>query len=241
MSGHSKWSTIKHKKGLADAKRGKIFSKLSREIAVAARAGSNPENNPSLRFVIDKARSFNMPNENIERAIAKGSGINQEKLEESLIEAYGPGGIALLIKTITNNKNRTLTEIRSLIEKYGGKIAQEGSVIWLFDLVGKIVLSSNKNENRDDDELFIIELGALDVTWEEHDGKNKIFVLTKPDELEKIRIKLAQKFTTINSAQLTFIPKTKLPPKEKEKLHTLIEALYEHDDVQEVFNNSKEH
>lgn len=238
MSGHSKWSTIKHKKGLADAKRGKIFSKLSREISVASRLqGPDPNTNVSLRFIIERARSFNMPNENIERAISRGAGTDQEKLEESFLEAYGPGGSALLIKIITDNKNRSFGELRSLIEKHGGKTAQEGSVAWLFERVGKIIVSVPHGEDPNEYELVAIECGAKETAQTSAGSVQKLIVLTKPEELELVRSRLSQKNLSIESAELSLIPRAATAIAEKEKLQALVDFLDEHDDVQEVFTN----
>lgn len=242
MSGHSKWSKIKHKKGALDAKRGKIFSKLTLGISVAARTGgSDPNFNPSLRLAIEQARSSNMPSANIERAIKKTTGQDQEKLEELFIEAYGSGGIALLIEAITDNKNRTINELKTLLIKYGGKTATEGSVLWLFKKFGKIIISSPQLK-QEDLELLAIEVGAQDIKKEIINQEIKFVILTKPEELELIRTKLKQNNLILESVGFYFVAQTKisLNEEQKNKLKLLIKNLDEHDDVQEIYSNLTE-
>ena len=242
MSGHSKWSQIKHKKGILDVKRGKLFSKLARSISVAARTGSfDPNFNSSLRLAIEQARSFNMPSDNIERAVKRATSEGQEKLEELFIEAYGPGGIALFIKTITDNKNRTINELRTILSKYGGKSATEGSVAWLFKKFGKIIISSPKLK-QDELELLIIEVGAEEIKKETIEQETKFIISTKPEELELIRTKLKQNNLFIESAGFNFTAQTKvsLDEKQKNKLKLLMEKLNEHEDIQEIYSNLTE-
>lgn len=240
MSGHSKWSTIKHKKGVADAKRGKLFSKLSREILIAARHGANADANVALRVAVERARSMNMPHENIERAVRRGSAISREQLEELFMEAYGPGGAALLIKIITDNKNRALGELRAIIKKFGGKPASEGSVIWLFKRVGKITFPVKEAVALEEYELAAIECGAIDTARDTHEETRALIVFTKPEELDATQICLAQKGIVSEFAELTFVPKTSLSVEEQSGLAALNDALDEHNDVQEIFTNAKE-
>lgn len=239
MSGHSKWSKIKHKKGILDAKKGKIFSKLARSISITARAGgSDPNFNPSLRLAIEQARSSNMPGDNIEKAIKKATGQDQEKLEELFIEAYGPGGVALLIETITDNKNRTINELKTLLIKYGGKAAAEGSVLWLFKKFGKIIIFSPQLK-QEDLELLAIEAGAQDIKKEIINQEIKFVILTKPEELEIIRTKLKQNNLIFESVGFDFIAQTtvSLNKEQKNKLKLLIKNLGEHEDIQEIYSN----
>ena len=239
MSGHSKWSKIKHKKGILDAKRGKVFSKLARSISVAARiSGSDPNFNPSLRLAIEQARSSNMPSDNIEKAIKKATGQDQEKLEELFIEAYGPGGVALLIETITDNKNRTINELKTILIKYSGKAAAEGSVLWLFKKFGKIIISSPQLK-QEDLELLAIEVGAQDIKKEIINQEIKFVILTKPEELEIIRTKFKQNNLILESVGFDFIAQTtvSLDEEQKNKLKLLIKNLDEHEDVQEIYSN----
>lgn len=237
MSGHSHWSSIKHQKATADQKRGKVFSKLSREISVAAREkGGSPESNPSLKIAIERAKKFNMPKDNIERAIKKGTGeLEGAKLESITLEAYGPGGIALIIKGITDNKNRTLSEIKQVLNQHNGKLANEGSVKWLFERKGVITLEP-QDENKEDLELKVIEAGAEDVHWYD----NILDVYTKPEELEQVKKKLEEEFK-IDTASLDWIAKEEIETdqKTKESCEKLFEVLDENDAVQEIYSNLK--
>ncbi len=241
MSGHSHWHTIRHQKAITDAKKGKIFSKISRQIEIAVREkGEDPETNPNLRTAIDHAKSFNMPKDKIERAIKKGSGaLEKEKLEEILIEGFGPSKIALIIEGITDNKNRSIGEIKNILNSNNGKIASQGSVRWLFERKGIISINFQKTKlEKPELELMAIESGAEDILWE-----NEILnVYTRPEELEKTRIRLKEKNIEINSAELKWVPKKTIDLNEESKkaCQKLFEELDENDSVQEVYSNINE-
>ncbi|MGB9743430.1 MAG: YebC/PmpR family DNA-binding transcriptional regulator [Minisyncoccales bacterium] len=246
MSGHSHAKTIKRTKELTDKKRGQIFSKITRAITVAVReAGPQPEANPKLRLAIELARTANMPKENIEKAIQRASGeIQAEKLEEVSFEAYGPGGIALIIEGITDNKNRALSEIKQILNQNNGKLVGEGAVRWLFERKGCItvnfqLLISNsqtaKIKNKEELEMAAIEAGAEDIYWHE----DVLDIYTKPEELEKVKKNLEAKGIPIESASLDWVPKEsiKVDEKTKEACQKLFDALDENDAVQEIYSN----
>ncbi len=243
MSGHSHFSSIKHKKATTDAKRSKIFSKLSQLISVAAREkGGEPETNPKLRLAIDQAKAANMPSDNIERAIKKGTGeLGGEKLEEVLFEAYGPGGLAIIIEGITDNKNRVLSEVKQILFQYNGKLAGSGSVQWLFERKGCITISPDEqppeNKSKESLELTAIESGAQDIYWH----NDNLDIYTRPEELEEVRKNLEEKGIKIDSTSLDWIAKEELdlPEKDKESCQKLFEALDENDSVQEIYSNMK--
>lgn len=251
MSGHSHFSSIKHKKEITDKKRGQIFSKLSREISVAAKeGGGNPETNTNLRLVIEKTKKWNLPKENIERAIRRGTGeLAGRKLEEVLFEAYGPGGIAIIIKGITDNKNRTFSEIKQILSQNSGKLADTGSVKWLFERKGVIALQiTNQYEstNRENLELKVIEAGAEDIDWhnaahqgEPRQGWDVLDVYTKAEDLEKVKANLEKQEIQIESASLDWVAKKNIQIKEKDKKASkkLFETLDELDSVQEIYSN----
>ena len=237
MSGHSKWSSIKHQKGVTDAKRGQLFTKLTREIIVAVRqGGSNPEANFRLRLAIQKARDSSMPMDNIERAIKRGSGtLEGASLVEMVLEGYGPGGVAILVQALSDNRNRTSQDIRNMFSRSGGSLGESGCVAWLFDLKGLITVETN---NLDAEELALqaIDAGAEDVKIE----NAYIEIYTKPEELEIVRAALAkQEKLSITSAELSMMPKTIAKLEEKAALQTLklLDKLEEIDDVQHVFSN----
>ena len=236
MSGHSKWSSIKHQKGVTDARRGKLFTKLTREIIVAVReVGSNPDTNIRLRLAIQKARDNNMPLDNIERAIKRGSGeLEGVTLVEMLLEGYGPGGTAVLVQVLTDNRNRTLQETRNIFSRGGGNLGENGSVTWLFDAKGLIMIETN---DLDTEELTLkaIDAGAEDITVE----STHVEIYTKPEELEAVRVALEQENTPINSAELCMAPQTTLDLEEKAALQTLklLNRLEELDEVQCVYSN----
>jgi len=236
MSGHSKWATIKRKKGALDAKRGKIFTKLIREIATAARLGGGDlGGNPRLRLVVDKARAANMPKDNIERAIKKGTGEGSEAaFEEVVYEGYGPGGVALLIETLTDNRNRTVGEIRHVLTKHGGNLGASGCVSFLFEKKG---LLSFDRERLDGDALLeaALEAGAEDVI----EGEDTIDVVTAPSGFEPVRDALSRKGLAPLSAGVEMKPSTtvKLEGKDAESMLRLADALEDLDDVQNVFAN----
>ena len=237
MSGHSKWSTIKRKKGVADDRRGQLFTKLAREIIVAVREGGpNPEANFRLRLVVQKARDNNMPLDNIDRAIKRGSGHAEDVvLVEMVLEGYGPNGVAILVQALSDNRNRTLQDVRNIFTRHGGNLGESGCVAWLFDSRGVITLETNA---KDAEELALqaIDTGAEDVKIE-----NKyIEVYTKPAELEKVREALEQKKMAVNSAEVCMVPKTVVELEEKAALQTLrlLDKLEELDEVQSVSCNA---
>lgn len=234
MSGHSKWSTIKRKKGAEDAKRGKIFTRLARDITVAARSNGDPNANPTLRMAIEKARGANMPKENIERAIKKGTGeLEGGNEEEILYEAYAPHGIPLLIKCLTDNRNRTLADLRKVFNRHGGNMAEAGAVSWMFENKGYIAIERTK---QDPDEVFMIavDAGADDVQisaeWFE--------IYTPADELHAVSSALSKNGLTVAEAELSYIPKNEieLDPKETVQVMGVIESLEEQDDVEQVYS-----
>jgi YebC/PmpR family DNA-binding regulatory protein len=236
MSGHSKWSTIKRKKGKADQERGKLFSKLIKELTVAARAGGgDPDGNPRLRTAIDNARSSNMPTANIEKAIKRGTGeLPGVSYEEHSYEGYGPGGVAILIEVLTDNKNRTTSEIRHLLSKNAGHLGEVGCVSWMFDLKGSIEIDKDKV---DEDELMT---AALDAGAEDVKDENDCYeVVTAPADFDKVKTALGDRGIEFSSAQLTRHPQTviKLEGKPAEQILRLMDALDEHDDVQKVYAN----
>ena len=240
MSGHSKWAQIKHKKATTDSKKAKIFSKISRIISIAAaEKGTDPQMNAKLRAAIEKAKSVNMPNENIERAIKKGSG-EVKNLTEIIIEAYGPFGIALIIEAVTDNKNRTLQEIKNVLSDHDGKLANEGSVKWLFDFLGHIeIILLQGTQNQELLEAIAIENDAIDIKTED----NKVVILTAPDKLYQTKIAIEQKNISINNSYLDYVPKNYIDisnTEQREKIDKLFDALDDNDDVQEIYSNVNE-
>jgi YebC/PmpR family DNA-binding regulatory protein len=236
VSGHSKWSSIKHKKGAADAKRGKLFTKLTRAIQVAAReGGGDPEGNPALALAIQKARDSSMPKDNIERAIAKGSGADQdaEAFESITYEGYGPGGVAILIETLTDNRNRTGSEIRHAFSRYNGNLGEPGSVNYLFEKKGELVVDGAKYT--EDDLMPAIDAGAEDVSL---DG-DVFEVVTGPADFTTVREALEAAGVELQSAEVNMRPSTRTPVEESDAgtLMKLIDTLEEHDDVQAVHAN----
>jgi YebC/PmpR family DNA-binding regulatory protein len=238
MAGHSKWAQVKHKKAVVDARKGKLFSKLSREISVASRlGGGNPDMNPRLRLAIEKAKEVNMPSDNIKRAIMKGTGeLPGASYEEARYEGYGPGGVAIMIDVMTDNRNRTISEIRHIMSKHGGNIAEAGSVTWVFQKKGYILIDK---EAIDEDGMMAIalEAGAEDFRNEPYEENYEI--ITSPDDLNKVRDYLQEQNVPINLAEVTFLPKSyvKVERHDAERVLTLIDALEEHDDVQNVYAN----
>jgi YebC/PmpR family DNA-binding regulatory protein len=235
MAGHSKWAGIKHKKAIVDARRGKLFTKLARAITVAAKDGGDPEGNPSLALAIQKARDASMPKDNIERAIAKGTGegSDADALEAVLYEGYGPGGVALLVDALTDNRNRTGSEVRHLFTKNGGNLGEPGSVAYLFDKRGVIVVDATRYA--EDDLLPAIEAGALDVSVDD----DVFEILTEPGDVTAVRAALEDAGVELESAEVGQHPKTRVPIDEETatKLMRLIEALEDNDDVDEVHAN----
>ncbi|HKA34976.1 MAG TPA: YebC/PmpR family DNA-binding transcriptional regulator [Candidatus Binatia bacterium] len=236
MSGHSKWSSIKHKKAAKDAKRGKLFTKLIKEITVAARHGGGDINgNPRLRTAVLTAKANSMPNDNIDRAIKKGTGeLEGAAYEEVQYEGYGPGGTAILVQVLTDNKNRTVQEIRHLFTRYGGNLGENGCVAWMFDKKGLITVDKVQV---DEDRLFSLALdaGAEDV----RDEDDTFEVLTSPEDFEKVRETLEREKIAMATAQVTMMPKSTVTVDEKhaEQILKLTEELEDHDDVQSVSAN----
>jgi len=239
MSGHSHWAGIKHDKGIADAKRGMAFSKLARMISIAAKKGRDPSINSALRVAIEKAREINMPTENIERAIKRGTGeLEGAKLEEVIFEAYGPGNTAIIIEGITDNKNRTLNEIKKILGQSSGKLAAVGSVQWLFERKGVITVSIVANQEKitkENLELKAIENGAEDINWKD----DFLNIFTKTEILEKVKKSLEDQGLKIESASLDWTPKNLINIDEKNRLacQKLFEALDENEDIQEIYSN----
>jgi len=237
MSGHSKWSKIKRSKGVADAKRGQIFTKLGREISVAVReGGTDPESNFRLRLAVQKCRENNMPMDNVNTAIKKASGAagGGAALIEASFEGYGPSGAAILIQTLTDNRNRTLQDIRNALNRGGGSLAEAGSVAWLFESKGTITIDIG-SANSEDIALSAIDAGAEDVSIE----NGYLEVYTAPNKLELVRKTLEQAKYTISSAEVSMIPKTTLELGDDEALKALklMDRIEELDDVQRVFSN----
>jgi YebC/PmpR family DNA-binding regulatory protein len=236
MSGHSKWHSIKHKKAAADAKRGKIFTKIIRELAVAARiGGGDSDTNPRLRKAISDAKGVNMPADNIKRAIMKGTGqLEGTTYEENSYEGYGPGGVAIFVETLTDNKNRTVSEIRHIFSKNNGNIGESGCVAWMFSRKGYIVIEKSQAA---EDELLdtILEAGAEDL---KEDGSN-YEIFTPPEEFEAVLEALKAKNIEIAASNLGQIPQNyvKIEGKQASQLLKLMEELEDHDDVQNVWSN----
>ena len=236
MSGHSKWSTIKRKKGAEDAKRGKVFTRLARDITIAARSGGgDPDTSPALRLAIDRARGANMPKDNIERAVKRGTGeLEGGQLEEVFYEGYAPHGAALLLKCLTDNRNRTLADVRRVFNRGGGSLSEAGAVTWMFDSKGLITVDC-RGMDADDIFLMAVEAGAEDVEISE----GFVELYTAPGDLHVVRDSLVGRGLAVEDAELAMVPKTPMSLGEKETLQTLnmIEALEELDDVQQVYSN----
>ena len=236
MSGHSKWHTIKHKKGAADAKRGKLFTRLIKELTVAARnGGGDPDMNPRLRTIVADAKAANMPRENIERAIRRGTGEEPGvSYEEITYEGYGPGGVALMIESVTDNKNRTVGEIRHLLGKYNGNLAAENSVAWMFTRKGQVVVEKT---GADEEKLLnaALEAGADDM----NDDGTAWEIVSSPESFEGVRDAVKQMGVEPASAEVAMIPQNyvKLQGKDAQVMLKLMEALDDHDDVQHVWAN----
>lgn len=238
MSGHSKWSTIKRKKGANDQQRAKIFTKIAREIIVAVKAGGpDPTNNSSLKDVIAKARSNNMPNDNINRTIKKAAGSNDgDNYESNVYEGYGPAGVAVIVETLTDNKNRTAADVRAAFSKYGGNMGQTGCVSFMFDRKGVIIIEDEDSEI-DEDEITMdaLEAGAEDISVE--DGI--IEITTEPNDMGSVRDALEAKYT-ISSAEVSMLAQTMTDLTDEEhikNMQRLLEKLEDHDDVQNVYHS----
>jgi len=236
MSGHSKWSTIKHKKAAEDAKRGKLFTRLAREITIAAgEGGGDPEINFSLRLAVDKAKSANMPKDNIERAIKRGTGeLKGEDLEEVVYEGYGPNGVAFLVQVLTDNKNRTVADVRRVLTRQGGTLAEAGAVAWQFERKGYIAIAP---DGTDEDTIFeiAVEAGAEDIVF----GDDLIEVYADLEYFQAVRQALEDAGIQFETAELAMIPKTTMQLEEKQTLQVMavIDALEDLDDTQQVYSN----
>ncbi|MBJ7520472.1 MAG: YebC/PmpR family DNA-binding transcriptional regulator [Solirubrobacteraceae bacterium] len=236
MAGHSKWAGIKHKKAIVDARRGKLFTKLARAITVAAKeGGGDPDGNPSLGLAIQKAKDASMPKDNIERAIAKGTGEggDADALEAVLYEGYGVGGVAVLVEAVTDNRNRTSADIRHAFSKHGGSLGEPGSVAYLFDKRGLIVVDGEQYS--EDDLMPAIEAGAEDVSIDE----NVFEVITEPSDLTAVRAALTEAGIEIQSAEVAWLPKSRVPLDEDgaTKVLKLVDTLEDNDDVDAVHAN----
>lgn len=236
MAGHSKWANIRHKKGKEDAKRGKAFTKLSKEITVVAKSGGgDPDGNPRLRTLLEKARSINMPSDNITRAIKKGTGeLPGVSYEELMYEGYGPNGIAVIIEILSDNKNRTVAEMRHLFSKNGGSLGESGSVSWMFEHLGMVRAAS---ADMSEDDLFekLIDYDIKDISKHE----DLFSVSCDPKALDTIKKAIEQAGLTVESAELEWVAKTptELSDEQAEKALLFLEALHDHDDVQNVYAN----
>lgn len=237
MSGHSKWATIKRKKAKVDAARGKVFTQLGKEIILAAKAGGgDPDNNLRLKNAVAKAKEANIPNDNIQRAIMKGTGeLGSGNFEEIVYEGYGPGGVAVMLEIMTDNRNRTAGEIRHLFSRYGGNLGESGCVSWMFEKKGLIVVEKDTGVDEDDLMLAALDAGAEDVKSEDD-----IFeIITDPDSFEAVREELSGKGIKLSEADVSMIPKTtvKIEGVQEDQMMKLLDALEDLDDVDEVYSN----
>jgi len=238
MAGHSKWAQIKHKKAHTDVKKGKVFSRLVKEISVAARiGGGDPGGNPRLRLAMDKAKEVNMPHDNVKRAIMKGTGeLPGSSYEEITYEGYGPGGVAIFIEALTDNKNRTVSEIRSILSKHGGSMGESGCVSWLFNKKGYILVDK---KTTDEDALMAtaIDAGASDM--KNDPGEESYEVVTEPEDMISVKGVIEKAGINVSLAEVTMLPKSyvALDGKTAEQVSRLVDALEEHDDVQNVYAN----
>lgn len=238
MAGHSKWAQIKRKKAATDSKRGKLFSKIVKEIAIAARiGGADPTGNPRLRTAIDKAKEYNMPADNIKRAVQKGSGDMQGVVyEEIAYEGYGQGGAAILIEVLTDNKNRTAAEVRSTLSKHGGSLGDAGCVSWMFDKRGYILVDKNDAEEESLMEIAL-EAGALDLKNDPREDFMEI--VTNIEDMQAVKERIEKSSIKITSAEITMIPQNyvSLDAKKTSQVMRLVDLLEENDDVQNVYTN----
>ncbi len=236
MSGHSKWATIKHKKAATDAKRGRAFTKVIREITIAARVGGgDPGTNPRLRSAIAAAKNENMPNDNVERAIQRGTGqLEGEQFEEVNFEGYGPGGVGMILQVVTSNRNRVVSEIRHMMGRHGGNLAETGAVGWMFSRKGQILVAKEKAE---EDKMLgiVLDAGAEDL----RDDGGAWEVLTPPESFEAVREALNKAGVTPDSAEVAWVPQNyiKLSGTPASQMVKLMETLEEHDDIQHVYAN----
>ena len=238
MSGHSKWSTIKHGKAATDARRGQLFTKLAREIIVAARqGGADPDMNFRLRIVVQKARDSNMPSSNIDRAIKRGSGAGavQDQMVEVVYEGYGPGGTAILLQALTDNRNRTVSDVRSTFSKIGGSLAEAGAVSWQFQQKGVVAVDAGPEESEE------LELAAIDAGADDFETfDSTVHIYSAPESLESIRTALVEQGATITSSELSMVPNNTVALDAKTALRTLrlLDRLEELDDIQRVYSNA---
>lgn len=238
MSGHSKWSSIKHKKGALDAKRGQLFTKLARDITMAARngGGGDPAMNPSLRLAISRAKDNNMPNDNIDRAVQRGVGSGEsDNLVEITYEGYGPGGTAVIVEAVTDNRNRTVADVRAAFSRGGGNLGESGAVAWQFDTRGVVTIEA-VGTDPDEVQLAAIEAGALDVSVDD----DEVEVLTEPTDMEAVREALAASGLKVARAEVSRVPRTLISLDEKAAIQTLklLERLDDLDDVSRVYSNA---
>jgi YebC/PmpR family DNA-binding regulatory protein len=236
MSGHSKWATIKHKKGALDAKRGKIFTRIIKEIMIAARSGGDPDGNPRLRTAITAAKGVSMPADNIKRAIMRGTGeLEGGQIDEIMFEGYGPGGAAVLVSVATDNRNRTVSDIRHMFSKNGGNLGEQGSVSWMFERKSQVIIEAEKAPPEDDLMTLVLEAGAEDLR---NEGGNWE-VLSAPESHVHVLEAIQKAGIPTESADIAMVPKNliKLEGKNASGMLRLTEALEEHDDVQNVYSN----
>ena len=236
MSGHSKWATIKHKKGALDAKRGKIFTRIIKEIMIAARSGGDPDGNPRLRTAITAAKGVSMPADNIKRAIMRGTGeLEGGQIDEIMFEGYGPGGAAVLVSVATDNRNRTVSDIRHMFSKNGGNLGEQGSVSWMFERKSQVIIEADKAPPEDDLMTLVLEAGAEDLR---NEGGNWE-VLSAPESHVHVLEAIQKAGIPTESADIAMVPKNliKLEGKNASGMLRLNEALEEHDDVQNVYSN----
>lgn len=235
MAGHSKWANIKHRKGAADAKRGKIFTRVAKELTIAARSSGDPDSNPRLRLAIQQARAVNMPNDNIQRAIKRGTGeLEGQNLEEFMLEGYGPGGIGILIECVTDNRNRTVADVRYMLSRHGGSMAEAGAVAWNFS--GKSLILIDKGEKSEDDILMaVIDAGAEDVK----EGEETFDIYAAPENFDAVREALEAEGYQIREAKLSFVPNQSvdLAGADAALALKLMDVLDDADDVQDVYTN----
>lgn len=238
MAGHSKWAQIKHRKAHADAKKGRVFTKIVKEISVAARlGGGDPEGNPRLRLAIEKAKEVNMPSDNIKRAIMKGTGeLPGVSYEEYTYEGYGPGGVAVLIEVLTDNKNRTVSELRYLMSKHGGSLGEAGCVAWMFEKKGYILVEKGKV---DEDSLMSVALDAGAEDMKNDPKEDNYEIITRPEDLNHVKAAIESAGIPVSLAEITMLPKSyvTLDEKNSEQMMRLMEVLEDHDDVQNVYAN----
>lgn len=239
MAGHSKWANIKHKKGKADAARGKIFTKLGKEIAMAAKSGADPETNGKLRDAIAKAKSHNMPNDTILRAIKKAAGeLSNVDYEEITYEGYAPGGVAVIVTALTDNRNRTASEVRHIFDKNGGSLGVTGAVSWMFDKKGLIIVEKTDDIDEEDFMMKALDAGAEDFSAEEDSYE----IITDPADFSDVRLTLENQGVPMVSAEITMIPKNTVTVTDEEdikKINKMLDMFDDNDDVQDVYHNAE--